>query len=99
MNSGKDQELVMDGKTYIMTQMRILEMGRIADSLDVAAFLKCISNAETMGPILDPAMYMKAQNNLNAVKRLAELALEIKIAYGETYKAILETAIIGDARS
>jgi hypothetical protein len=86
------KEHVMDGKTYITTQMRIIEMGKIANSLDLEAFLKCISNAETVAPIVDPTLYIKASANLAAIKKLAQVALEMRKAYEETFAAVLETA-------
>lgn len=90
-----EKEHTMDGKTYIETQMRVIEMGKIADSLDLEAFLKCISNAEAMAPVIDPTMYRKAIANLTAIRDLARIALKMKIAYGEVFKAVLETAVAG----
>jgi hypothetical protein len=85
----------MPPKLYIETQMRVIEMGKIADSLDLDLFLQCISNAETLAPILDPTLdptlYRKAQANMEAIKRLALIAKQMKLAYGEAFKAILET--------
>lgn len=68
----------MDPKTYIMTQMRILEMAKIADSLDIETFLQCINTAKTAAPLLDPTLYMKAANNIDAIERLAKIALQFK---------------------
>jgi hypothetical protein len=45
--------------------------------------------------MIDPTMYMKAMDNLNAIKRLAHVAVKLKAAYRETYKAVLETALKG----
>jgi hypothetical protein len=91
----RQTEPVMDGKTYISTQMRLIEMGKIANSLDIDAFLKCISNAETMGPMLDPTLYLKAMDNLRAVKKLAEAGKVVQKAYDETFRAVMETAAMG----
>lgn len=89
-------EQKMDGKTYVETQMRLIEMGKIADSLDLNAFLKCISNAETVAPMIDPTLYMKAQANMTAIKKLAHAAVQVQAAYVETYKAVMETLVKGD---
>lgn len=86
---------VMQPKQYIETQMRILEMAKIANSLDIETFLLCIRNAETMAPMIDPTMYMKAQKNLSAIKKLAEIALTMQGAFNETFQAVLETAASG----
>lgn len=91
---GKDEEK-MNGQEYVKTQMLLLEMGKIADSLNLKAFLKCISNAEAVAPMLDPTMYMKAHANLQAVKKLAEVAKLVQKAYGETYKAVMDTMVKG----
>lgn len=85
----------MDPKTYIMTQMRILEMAKIADSLDIDTFLLCIKNAETVAPMIDPTLFMKAQANMQAVKKLALIAKEMKVAFGEAYKAVFDTMLKG----
>jgi hypothetical protein len=83
----------MEPKKYIETQMRIIEMGKIAASLDIETFLICIRNAETMAPMIDPTLYRRAQNNLEAIKRLAICAKQMQVAFNETYLAVLETAI------
>lgn len=85
----------MDGKTYINTQMRLIEIGKIADTLDLESFLRCISNAEAVGPIMDPTMYMKAAENLAAIRKLAESVVQVKVAYEQTFKAVLNTAVHG----
>jgi hypothetical protein len=91
MMSGKP-ELHMDGKKYIETQMRLIEMAKIANSLDLEAFLKCISNAEAVAPMVDPTLYLKAMDNLKAIKNLAEVGLKVQEAYDKTYKAVLNTS-------
>ena len=85
----------MEPAKYIETQMRIIEIGKIADSLDLDTFLVCISNAETVGPIMDPTMYRKAMDNLQAIKELAIAAQKVKITYGKVFKAVLETQLKG----
>lgn len=82
-------------KEYIETQMRILEMAKIAGSLDIDTFLLCISNAETVAPMIDPTLFMKAQKNLTAIKKLALIAKDMKAQYAETFQVILETALAG----
>jgi hypothetical protein len=85
----------MNGKEYMTTQMRLIEIGKIADTLDFDGFLKAISNAETVGPIVDPTIYRKAMENLHAIKKLAEAGRPVKTAYGETFKAVMNTAVAG----
>lgn len=83
----------MNGRQYLETQMRLIEIGKIADTLDLKAFLQCIKNAEALGPVLDPTQYRKAIDNLEAIKKLAESVLPVKTAFEETFKVILNTAI------
>ena len=85
----------MTGQKYIETQMRLIEIGKIADSLDLAEFLKCIQNAETVGPILDPIQYQKAMDNLSAIKKLAESVIPVKTAFEATFKAVMKTQVAG----
>ena len=77
---------------YIETQMRIIEMGRIADSLDLETFLICIANARTVAPLTDPRLYIRAAANIDAIEKLAILALKLKYEYANVYKAVMETA-------
>ncbi len=80
----------MTGQEYVTVQMRIIEIGKIADSLDLVAFLKCLSNAEAALPAADPATAAKALVNIKAVRLLAEKCVEIKAAYGETYRLAMQ---------
>lgn len=92
MSERKDPP-TMDPKTYIMTQMRIIEMGKIADSLDLDTFLKCIENAQAIAPMAEPELAMKAAAKMEMIKRLARVARNMKIAYGETYKSAMGEAV------
>lgn len=85
----------MKGSEYITTQMRLIEIGKIADTLDLDGFLEWINRAETMGPIVDPTRFMMAADNLRAIKKLAESVLPVKGAYQATFKAVMNTAAVG----
>lgn len=92
----KPEEPSMNPKQYIETQMRMIEIGKIADSLDVETFLQCLRNAETVAPMVDPTLYLKASANLTAIKKLALSVKQVKIAYGETFRAVMETTMKGN---
>lgn len=87
--------MAMNGQQYITTQMRLIEIGKLADSLDLDEFLKCISNAESVGPVIDPTTYIKAMDNLRAIRRLAEAVVPVKAAFEETFKAVMKTQVAG----
>lgn len=89
------KELFMDGKTYVATQMRIIEMGKIADSLDLDAFLKCVDNADKAIPLVEHEMGRRAAENLRAVRTLAEAAKVMKQAFIETYQSALVGTVVG----
>lgn len=89
------KEFVMDGKTFIETQMRIIEMGKIADSLDFGAFLKCIENAEKTLPMVEPEMAARAIGNLQTVKTMAQAAERVQDAYRETYQMAFAGSVVG----
>ena len=40
--------------------------------LDLEGFISRINHAEAVAPLFDPTAYMKAANNLSAIKRLAQ---------------------------
>ena len=88
-------EFIMDAKTYIETQLKIIELGKLAGTLDLDAFLKCIQNAETMAPLIDPTLFMKAQANMTAIKKLALAVRDVKSAYSEVYQVIVSSTVAG----
>lgn len=86
----------MTKEKYLETQMIILNIGRSLQTVDLDGFLSQISKAETVGPILDPTMYRKVQDNLQAIKKLAQTLQLVKGAFGEVFAAVVETAVRGD---
>ena len=84
----------MNGKEFITTQMRIIEIAKIADSLDLKAFLQCIANAENMGAVMDPDAFIKASQNLAAIKKLAETVVPVKDVFEMTFKPIMQNQVL-----
>lgn len=80
---------------YMDTQTSIIEIGKLAATLDLDSFLKAIRNAQATTPLLDPTMYRKAAANLEAIKELSEAVREVKIAHEKVFKAVLNTAVLG----
>lgn len=85
----------MEKDKYVQTQLSILNIAKIASQLDLDGFLKQISSTETLAPMIDPTLYMKAHDNLQAVKKLAESLLPVKKAYQNTFDAVMRTAARG----
>jgi len=61
----------MENKEYLAVQTAIMNIGTQLEGLDLEAFLRQIGRADTMGPILDPTLYRKAQNRLSAIREFA----------------------------
>jgi hypothetical protein len=84
----------MNPREFIETQMRLIEIGKIADSLNFDDFLKSLTNAEdtVMKNGLTGTMAMKdydaAKLSLDNLRRLAEVVAPVKLVYAETYKPL-----------
>ncbi len=61
----------MTDQEYPQTQEQILLMAYIIKNLDLDGFLKRIATAETLGPIIDPTLYLKAGTGLSEIKQIA----------------------------
>lgn len=85
----------MTDEQFVETQVRIIEAARILDRLDIEGYLRRIGTAEAVAPIVDPTLYRKAQNNLHALKRLAEKCIPVQAAVRELQSSVLETAVLG----
>ena len=85
----------MKGGEFITTKMRLIEIGKLVDSLDLDGFLACIKNAETAGAALNPEQYQKAALSLDADRRLCESLQPVKTVWGDTYKALMNPAGAG----
>lgn len=83
----------MDNKDYIFTQMKMIDLSNEISELDFDAFLKTINNAETLAPILDPTLFIKAQGNLSAIKDLAKKFQAVKEQFLKTQDTILRTVV------
>lgn len=82
----------MNGKQYIQIQMTLIQVGQTIAKLDLDGFMKAISNAETCAPVIDPTLYRRAADNLQAIKNLGKAAQQVKMAFEEMQQAIAKTA-------
>lgn len=65
----------MSDEDYVQAQESIVLLARLVQCIDLPGFLARISQAEAVGPILEPTLYRAAMDNLEAIKRLAEALL------------------------
>lgn len=82
----------MTGQEYLHIQITIVKLAHEIEKLNLEEFAQMIERAETAGPILDPTLFIKAQNNLAAVKKLARIFLSAKDASIELRETVFTTA-------
>jgi hypothetical protein len=68
----------MNEEDYILIQTQLVVLAQIVNSMDLKGFIEAINRAETMGPILDPSLYLKGADKLEAIKNLAVGALSFQ---------------------
>jgi len=61
----------MDKKKYRETQSSIFIIAAMVERLDLQGFLAAIDKAETVGPIVDPTLYIRGRRNLQTIKNFA----------------------------
>lgn len=86
----------MTPKEYLSTQVAIMELGKKASTLKLDEFCELILRAETVAPMVDPTMYRKAQDNLQAIKKMAGAVMILQTAFAEMMIAVTQTIARGD---
>lgn len=86
---------MMTDADYLLTQKRITDVGNLALAINVDGFLERVKQAETVGPMVDPTTFLKAQPNLRAIKKLAECVKAIQGAQDQLIEAVTETLMKG----
>src|SRR5687768_3441112 len=56
---------------YSSTQQKILLHSQLICELDLEQFIDRIETSEAVAPLFDPTLYMRAADNLQAIKELA----------------------------
>lgn len=85
----------MKPKDYLNTQMALITIGKHASTLDLDSFTAHIEKAESVAPIVDPTLYRKAQENLQAIKKLANAVKTVQTCHQELFDAVLNTEVAG----
>lgn len=64
----------MDEATFLATREAMVSVGRLIVStpLDLDGFIAAIDHAETVGPILDPTLYIAAGDEMRKQRHVAE---------------------------
>lgn len=83
----------MNGKEYMQTQMALVQIGKQVKALKLDEFLRAIKNAESAAPILDPTLFRRAQENLQAIKELAESFKTVQDKFDTLYGAVVNTSM------
>jgi hypothetical protein len=87
----------MEKEKYLQTQMTLFAIGRAVHEMALSEFLAQIGSAETISPVLDPTLYRKAKDNLDAIKALAEALVPFKAQFEKMYIEMMKNAVAAKA--
>lgn len=62
----------LSDEEYIQTQHSLVTLGALVRRMPLDAFVNRASEAQTLGPIIDPTLYREAADKLSDVKALAK---------------------------
>ena len=62
----------MNKEQYAQTQHTILTLAEIVRDLPLSEFLQAIRRADAIGPIVDPSLWIKGQEKMHEIERMAE---------------------------
>ena len=65
---------------YRTTQEQLVFLARFVDGMPLDAFLQRLEEADVLGPLLDPSLYMRAGHELDTVRDIARAAREFQAA-------------------
>ena len=68
----------MTKEEYMATQQQVLMLASLTRELPLEDLLDWISRAESVGPVMNPTLYMQARGNMELVKELARALLTVK---------------------
>lgn len=78
---------------YMATQQQLLWLAGLVSTLDLVGFLRCIGSAESVGPILDPTLYVRGSTKLDAIKRIATAARELQRVVAEAKEDLADETV------
>lgn len=65
----------MKKEDYLKAQDQVVQIARMASEVDVDPMLEAIAKADTIGPFVDPTLWIRGHEKLGFIK---ELALGVK---------------------
>ncbi len=80
----------MTPEEYSTTQSHLLLVANLLTRLDLDGFIETAQRSLAVGPLLDPTVYMRASNRLDAVVRIARAATKVQKALREARKLVIE---------
>lgn len=72
---------------YMDVQNELLMLCSLMARLPLEEFLEDINRAETVGPIVDPTLYIQGREPLSQIKSLAEAASKVSQVYRDNLKS------------
>lgn len=84
----------MDREEYELTQNQIMLLGSAVKDLDLDDFIAEIDHADTVGPFIDPTMWIKGHESMYQIRKLA-VALK---GFQKVVKEIIQEQYPGGSR-
>ena len=85
----------MTDAEYIETRQQLLLLANVVSQMDLNGLLECISHTQTVGPILDPTLFIRGSKKLSAVKRIAQGAQQFQKAIAEAKEELADEELPG----
>ena len=78
----------MKNAEYLVIRDLLINVGQILEGLDLEQFSRKNRSAQTLGPILDPTLYLASAENLEALEDLCQAGLRMKAAFSNLKTAV-----------
>ncbi len=80
----------MDDKEFAECSAKIGSLAAQVVDMDLIGYLNAIEHADTIGPIIDPTLWIKGHEQMYKMKKLAENLLKFQAAVSEIVIQALE---------
>ena len=70
----------MDKAQYLEVQQQLVHLAREVHDMPLGEFLLAIDHADTVGPLLNPSLWMRGQGQMMRFRNLAEALLSFQNA-------------------
>ena len=68
----------MKAEQYMQTQHQLMVIASLVAEMPLEEFLADIQKADSVGPILNPSLWIAGNEKMQMVKQLAQAALDVK---------------------